>query len=669
MSEQFEISQTITGTEFAATSASGNATITIYNYYSKEEAKLVTFGSTNTAPKEIRCPYRGLLNFRPNDADFFFGRKNFIDELYEATKTHNFIPVVGSSGSGKSSVVFAGLVPKLKQETDVYWKFTYFRLGSYEDPFYALAMALVPLIEANINSINDKIDKASKLAKSIQNGTKSLNIIFSSIQQNDPNHRVLLIADQFEEIYTVCKDEEIRNKFINCLLDYLNSSTSHLHPYPAPMVLVITMRIDFLEKAISYQPFSKFFVSVPDNQLLKLLCPMSPEELIDIIKLPAQKLGVTVQQELIVEILNDVNSQHENLPLLEFALTELWNRKTDQGLTKDIYLQIGYLKGALVHYADQKYSILGHEQKEEVKRIFTQLVLPGEGTKDTKRIATKEELGDNNWGLVTQLANIRLLVTSKNPNNQVVVELVHEALIDNWGQLRNWIDEKRDFRIWQERLRILMKEWKKKPDDKTTLLHGSMLVIAEEKLKENPEYLVGEQEFITASINLRDEENKQQKRATQKTIVGLGCLSLFLLIFAYFSWTQWQRAEKNYKNLKNANSNLAKVKQEKVSIEKELDRKRYNLDKVKKDKEQASEEVSRLNSQLDKVKKDKEQASEEVSRLNSQKDCLQKKVAEIPTILKQIITVYQSSGITENHYKVEDVTKIIGEISQDSSCQ
>ncbi|NJL42151.1 MAG: hypothetical protein HC899_40095 [Leptolyngbyaceae cyanobacterium SM1_4_3] len=129
MSEQDAIKQSITAAEYAATSGTGNATIHIYNYYGyREKERVAPVKSDKTATDEkLSFPYRGLFHFSPEDAEFFFGRKVFVEELVQATQTRNFIPVLGASGSGKSSLVFAGLVPKLQKEG--YWKFTHFRPG------------------------------------------------------------------------------------------------------------------------------------------------------------------------------------------------------------------------------------------------------------------------------------------------------------------------------------------------------------------------------------------------------------------------------------------------------------------------------------------------------------------------------------------------------------
>ena len=392
MSEQPEIHQEITGTEYAATSATGSAAIYITNYYYGEDTKAVLVESTDTANDEnLPCPYRGLFQFSPNDAEFFFGREVFIEKLFDVTQTRNFIPVLGASGSGKSSVVLAGLVPKLQNEGR--WLFTHFRPGSGSDhnPFHALALALVPLYTQNLDD-TDKLIQARKLAQSLGNGEIPLTDVFAQIHQNHPTHRVLLIADQFEELYTLCTDQKIRRSFLDGLLASFQSSPSQSQ---YNHVLVATMRADFLGNALSIPQFGDLL----QNGDVKIRS-MNREELTQVIEKPADKLGVTFQAGLVKRILDDVDSEPGNLPLLEFALTELWKRRKGKQLTHAAYEEIGEVKGALARHADENYRRLSETGQEQVRRILIQLVRPGEGTEDTRRLATKAEMSQTSCGFV-----------------------------------------------------------------------------------------------------------------------------------------------------------------------------------------------------------------------------------------------------------------------------
>ncbi len=499
---------------------SNTATITITNYYYREDTQVIPVESTDAADENLDCPYRGLFHFGPKDAKYFFGREIFIQELFVATQTRNFIPVLGASGSGKSSVVLAGLVPKLQQESN--WLFTHFRPG--KDPFHALASALIPLYTKNLDD-TDKIIQARKLSQSLGNGEIFLADVFAQIHQNNPTHKILLIADQFEEIYTLCADQKIRRNFLDSLLDSFPSSSPQSQ---YNRVLVTTMRADFLANALLYRPFG----DVLKNDIK--LSSMNHDEVTSIIAKPAEKLKVTFESGLVERILDDVKDEPGNLPLLEFALTELWKQQKDRQLTHAAYQKIGKVQGALARHADWNYGNLDATEKEQVRRIFIQLVQPGEGTLDTRRLATKAELGETSWNLVKQLADNRLVVTNQNAANQETVEVVHEALISNWDEFRRWMNEDRSFRAWQERLRFAMNQWQNNARDKELLLRGKLLSEAEEKLKQRRDELsVDEQKFIQASV-------AQRQRRKGLIYSGLGVAgSIFLIWMGFLGWRDY----------------------------------------------------------------------------------------------------------------------------------
>lgn len=216
----------------------GRDYIQITNYYYQKEINPTPQDAKLTSSKDnLPCPYQGLYHFSPQEAEYFFGRDLFIEELFQATQTRNFIPVLGASGSGKSSVVLAGLVPRLVQEG--HWLFTHFR--PQDDPFYALAQALIPLYAPNLNETS-LITQADELADYLRDTSKNkqLNKVFDQIKHNHPQRKILLIADQFEELYTLCRDEQIRRRFLHTLLDTFKPGSRQCE---LSQVLVTTMRI------------------------------------------------------------------------------------------------------------------------------------------------------------------------------------------------------------------------------------------------------------------------------------------------------------------------------------------------------------------------------------------------------------------------------------------
>lgn len=356
---------------------SNTQNIHITNYYYREDIRVTAVKPASDAftNEELPCPYRGLFHFSPDDAEYFFGREVFIEEMLRTIQTQNFIPVLGASGSGKSSVVLAGLVPKLQQQGN--WEFTHFRPSS--NPFYSLAEALIPLYIPDFDD-TERIAQTHKLANYFCNGNVLLVDVITKIQQNYPKHRVLLIVDQFEELYTLCNDEKKRCNFLDCLLTIIQSPTSK----SLSTVLVATMRADFLGSALLHSAFAEQL-----KNHIKLIASMNRSELSDVIAKPAQKLGVTFESGLIERILDDVESEPGNLPLLEFALTLLWEKRSNKQMAHKAYVAIGKVQGALATHADKIYRNLNTVQQQQVSQIFMQLVRSGEGGEDTRRVATK----------------------------------------------------------------------------------------------------------------------------------------------------------------------------------------------------------------------------------------------------------------------------------------
>ncbi|MBD2458170.1 WD40 repeat domain-containing protein [Nostoc sp. FACHB-87] len=505
--------------------------IHIINYYYREDIRVYAAkpASDFSTDEKLPCPYRGLYHFSPDDAEYFFGREVFIEELFRATQTQNFIPVLGASGSGKSSVVLAGLVPKLQQQG--HWLFTHFRPGS--EPFYALAQALVPLYESEINA-TEQMYQARQLAEYLINGSVPLKDVFQRIERNYANHRVLLIADQFEELYTLCSDEEIRYSFLDTLI---TTFQSEFKQFSSPPVLVSTMRTDFLGNALAYPIFADVLKAD-----VKLIGSMNHSELSQVIEKPAQKLGVSFEAGLVKRILDDVKQEPGNLPLLEFALTQLWVKQRQGVLTHQAYSEIGGVEQALANHAEEVYNKLSQEAQKQAQIIFLQLVRPGEGTEDTRRLATRAEV--KNWELVTFLAGneARLVVTGHNEHSREnTVELVHEALVREWGRLRGWIKSDRIFRTWQEILRLRIREWENARRDEDLLLRGIPLAEAENWLKQRQNELSqAEQGFIQLSLALRDRDRKQKEGRRKLTLFGLtGGLVVVSMLAVIAFWLRW----------------------------------------------------------------------------------------------------------------------------------
>jgi WD40 repeat protein/tetratricopeptide (TPR) repeat protein len=517
-------------------------------------------------------PYRGLEAFRQEDADLFFGREAFVTELQTAVARKPFVAVIGASGSGKSSVVFAGLLPKVREETAV----VHFRPDSR--PFRALAYALLPVWRPDLLG-NEWLEEARKLAKDLKSGNTQLLEVVNNILQRQPVwNRLLLVADQFEELFTVCPQPDVQRAFIRCLVTAVKSQTGQHRP---TFTWLLTMRADFMGQATAERPLADAL-----QDATHILGPMTREELALAVEKPAQASSVQFEPGLVVRVLDDVGNEPGNLPLLEFALTLLWDKQTNGLLTHADYEAIDEVKGALARYAEEQFASLREVEQAQARLIFTQLVQPGHGPEDdTRRRARLSEMGVENRELVKKLADTRLVVTNRLESGEETVEIVHEILTHRWQRLQEWMNEARRFREWQEQLRGLLRNWKEAGYDDGSLLRGSALTAAEDWLQNKDVHIPpAEQKFIEASIVayqvqkerelaqaqelLEEAEARRQaeeKRADTQTkwvkrsLIGIGVLAFFLIvtIFSALSATQSQNEAENARGTAVAESTRA----------------------------------------------------------------------------------------------------------------
>jgi tRNA A-37 threonylcarbamoyl transferase component Bud32 len=463
------------------------------------------------------CPYRGLFAFQEADAAYFFGREDFTDRLFNTVYAERrpLVAVIGPSGSGKSSVVSAGLLPRLRQGQAMRgargqaWVAAVFRPGP--QPFHSLAAELLA-VQGLPASEAERLTAVQEIGLALRDKRLSLAEVIELMLRSNPDYqRLLLVADQFEELYTLCPDAELRGAFLDLLLDAARLPWGQRHE--RAMTLLVTMRADFLGEVFSHRPFAD---ALQDNSLI--LGPMTNSELRQAIENPARMQGVAFQSGLVERLLDDVAAQPGNLPLLEFALTALWSRMSEGRLTHAAYDAIGHVEGALARYAEEFYSELSDPEKELSRRVFVQLVRPGEGTDDVRRQATRADL-EPQWALVQRLADARLVVTSRDPAGQETVEIVHEALVHSWKRLRQWMQADRSFRAWQERLRTALHQWEASARDEGALLRGALLVGAEGWYAEREaELSQAERDYIGASAALREREAAEREALRRREL-------------------------------------------------------------------------------------------------------------------------------------------------------
>jgi len=460
-------------------------------------------------PRQVGpCPYQGLAAFREVDAPFFFGRDGFTQRLVEAAQRQPMVTViVGSSGCGKSSAVFAGLLPRLRSSGD--WLIVALRPGS--EPYRALAGALLPILSPELGD-TDRLLEARKMADALLAGDLPLaDVVALALEKQPGARRLLLVVDQFEELYTLCPEPELRRRLVDTLLEGVASAADGRVPRFVPL---LTMRADFMGQALSHRPFADAL-----QEATVMLGPMNRDELRAAIEEPAEVQGAAFESGLVERILDDVGQEPGNLPLLEFALALLWERHSHGWLTHDGYEGIGRVEGALARYADEVYARLDEAEQERTRQALVQLVRPGEGTEDTRRVATRAEVGEENWALVQHLADRRLVVTGRDDAGVETVEVVHEALIQSWGQLQAWMEDDRAFRSWQEGLRTALRQWELTGGDEGALLRGAPLAEAEGWLAERVGDLSeAERSFIRTGVALRERRVAEREAQRQREL-------------------------------------------------------------------------------------------------------------------------------------------------------
>jgi energy-coupling factor transporter ATP-binding protein EcfA2 len=338
-------------------------------------------GAPGEGGREAICPYRGLDAFREEDSAFFFGRgsaddpKSPIGELVCKVHEHPFVMVVGRSGSGKSSLVYAGLLPALRRERDRFWNVLSLRPGP--NPLRALAAAFNP--RAGDEGAAEYAAKVGAEADRLRTGDTELlsHMIRQELDQAEGKpDRLLLYIDQWEELYAQAppsSDKERAaqhaadvNRFIDLLLTAART---------APVAVVATVRADFYDPLIGHQEIKSL---LPSRQVL--LGKMLRSELERTIVEPARKVGLTFDPpSLVRRILDEAGEDEGMLPLLQYALKETWARRERNRLTGDSYTRSGGVREAIRVTAERTFEALSAEDQQAARQLFLRLVTPGEG--------------------------------------------------------------------------------------------------------------------------------------------------------------------------------------------------------------------------------------------------------------------------------------------------
>ncbi|HYX23404.1 MAG TPA: TIR domain-containing protein [Thermoanaerobaculia bacterium] len=459
------------------------------------------------------CPFLGLRAFGEEDAAFFCGREKFTNELLQMILNRDLVAVLGASGSGKSSVIHAGLLPALRRQRPPAATWDAISFTPKGEPFHQLATSVLPLLEPDMTE-TDRIAEARKLAKFLADGQVPLGDFLGRVlAKSHGTDRLLLIGDQFEELLTLTPGEQQR-PFMDMLLKARAQGKCSL---------LLSLRGEFYGRVLDLSRE----LSDRLGQGVINVGPMTRDELEKAIVGPAERVGLEFEAGLVTDILNDATGQPGNLPLLEFALTELCQERGDNLLTHARYEEIGRVVGAIAQKADRIFNSFDPEHQQITKRLFTQLVRvtqPEEGTIDTRRRALRPELGP--WAetaagdeVIRKWADERLITTTGGGQAEepLGVELAHEALLREWPELAGWITKEREDLLTHRWLADQAAAWEKDRHDPSYLLSGTRLERAQEWAKRHAEELAArEREFLqdsrTAS-ELAEQRRREQAQA------------------------------------------------------------------------------------------------------------------------------------------------------------
>ncbi len=464
-----------------------------------------TAGATG-AP--VRNPFKGLRAFQSADAADFFGRDALINQLISRLSadgdTSRFLAVVGPSGSGKSSVVKAGLLPKIRTgaiEGSERWFIVEMTPGAR--PYEELEIALLRIA----------VNPPTSLMEQLQADERGLLRAVSRVLPSADSTLVLVI-DQFEEVFTQLENEAVRRQFLTSLLTAIQESRGNLR-------VIMTLRADFYDKPLLYADFGQLF-----RRCTEVVLPLSREELNEAITKPARIANLNLEPGLVEAITKDVGEQPGALPLLQYALTELYQRRRGNLLTLDAYHEINGAMGALARRAEQTYLELDETCQKAARQIFLRLVTLGEGTEDTRRRVRQDELmsltTDNTavQNVLDTYGSYRLLTFDRDPLTRVpTVEVAHEALIRSWDRLKSWLNTSRESMRLQRGLALAAEEWRRNNRDAGYLMSGTRLSQFEEWAAGTDVALsADERAYLEASLTERQrvdaaEEARKQREA------------------------------------------------------------------------------------------------------------------------------------------------------------
>jgi serine/threonine protein kinase/WD40 repeat protein len=517
-----------------------------------------THTPTYYAITDAKNPYKGLRAFETVDSEDFFGRDKLIRKLLarldlnNPTKGGRFLAVVGPSGSGKSSVVKAGLIPAL-------WRGD---LPGSENWYVAEVLpGPRPLDELEVTLMrlapNNSVNLREQLERDEHGLTRAAQLILP-----DDGSELLVVVDQFEEVFTLVEDESRRQHFLSLIDMAVTDPRSRVR-------VVVTLRADFYDRPLQYPLLGDLM-----REHMETVLPLSAEELQQVILKPADKAGIRYEEGLVARIIGDVNYQPGSLPLLQYALTELFDHRDGRTITQQAYADIGGTVGALAKRADELFAEFDRDGQETIRQMFMRLITLGEGTEDTRRRVQRGELlsigshPDLMDDVIDSFAEYRLLALDRDPaTREPTVEVAHEALLREWERLRGWLNDSREDIKTQRQLSSLSTEWQNHGQNADYLVRGSRLEQLQAWSTDTSLTLTpSEQAFMDASTLARGQREAREKAQADREVslqlrarrILQGLVAVFLVAavvsigLAVFAFGERSTAQDERDNAQNA---------------------------------------------------------------------------------------------------------------------
>ena len=466
-------------------------------------------------------PYKGLAAFQEADAGDFFGRTELVGRLLEQVQRSRFVAVVGPSGSGKSSLVRAGLMPRLRAG------------GNY---ITSIIPGSRPMGELETALLRVAADPLPTLLEQMTADRHGLGRAVQRCLPDDDSELVVII-DQFEELFTLT-EPAARDEFLEAIAAAVTDDRSRLR-------VVVTLRADFYDRPLGHRAVSEL---VQANTLA--VTPLAAEELERAITGPAARTGVTVEPALTAELVADATSSPSSLPLLQYVLTESFEHREGDQLTLAGYHQLGGITGAVARRADELFGRTDDAGRDDIRMLFTRLIAFGEGSEDTRRRVRRSELAAISGDVIAAYGDARLLSFDHDPvSREPTVEVAHEALIREWPRLRGWLDDDREGLRVLRHLTGAAEAWDEAERDEAEVYRGGRLETAEEWAAGHPgELNPTEQAFLDASCGVRDAESELEQRRVRRLrllVVSLGVIAVVAIVAGLVAFQQKRVADDN----------------------------------------------------------------------------------------------------------------------------